>query len=126
MTFNEKKSIFLQIADKICEDILNGTYKEEQRIPSVRETAVDVEVNSNTVMRTYDYLQGQGIIYCQRGLGYFVSKGAQEAIRNVRKEEFVKETLPEIAHTMRTLGITIEEVSKKSTTFCNFPDSHSV
>lgn len=113
MTFNEKKSIFLQIADKICEDILNGTYKEEQRIPSVRETAVDVEVNSNTVMRTYDYLQGQGIIYCQRGLGYFVSKGAQEAIRNVRKEEFVKETLPEIAHTMKTLGITIEEVSEK-------------
>ena len=108
MTFNEKKSIYLQIADKICESILTGEYKEEGRIPSVRETAAEVEVNSNTVMRTYDYLQGQEIIYTQRG--YFVSKGAQKAIKQMRKNEFVKETLPDIAHTMKTLGMTPEEV----------------
>lgn len=110
MTFNEKKSIYLQIADKICENILTGMYKEDGRIPSVRETAAEVEVNSNTVMRTYDYLQGQEIIYTQRGLGYFVSKGAQNAIKEMRKNEFVKETLPEIAHTMKALGMTPEEV----------------
>ena len=110
MTFNEKKSIYLQIADKICEEILTGEYREDGRIPSVRETAAEVEVNSNTVMRTYDYLQGLEIIYTQRGLGYFVSKGAPNAIKEMRKNEFVKETLPEIAHTMKTLGMTPEEV----------------
>ncbi len=110
MTFNEKKSIYLQIADKICESILTGEYKEEGRIPSVRETAAEVEVNSNTVMRTYDYLQGQEIIYTQRGLGYFVSKGAQKAIKQMRKNEFVKETLPDIVHTMQTLDMSVEEV----------------
>ena len=49
--------------------------QEEERILSVREYAATVEVNANTVVRTYDYLQGQEIIYNKRGIGYFVSAG---------------------------------------------------
>ena len=59
MKFKESKSIYLQIADRICDEILQGQYTEEERIPSVREYAATVEVNANTVVRTYDYLQGQ-------------------------------------------------------------------
>lgn len=52
MKFKESKSIYLQIADRINDEILQGQYAEEGRIPSVREYAATVEVNANTVVRT--------------------------------------------------------------------------
>ncbi len=63
MNFKENKAIYLQIADRICDEILLDKYKEEERIPSVREYATIVEVNFNTIMRTFDYLQSMEIIY---------------------------------------------------------------
>ena len=89
MKFKESKSIYLQIADRINDEILQGQYAEEGRIPSVREYAATVEVNANTVVRTYDYLQGQEIIYNKRGIGYFVATGARELIHSLRKNTFL-------------------------------------
>lgn len=111
MNFNGKKAIYLQIADMICDQILLGQYEEEGRVPSVRETAAQVEVNSNTVMRSYDWLQSQQIIYTKRGLGFYVSPGAKQTIHQIRKEEFVQESVPEIVRTMQTLGITVSELT---------------
>lgn len=91
MNFKESKAIYLQIADRICDEVLLGQYQEEERIPSVREYAAVVEVNANTVMRSYDYLQTQGVIYNKRGIGYFVSVGARKLILSLRKEYFLKE-----------------------------------
>lgn len=85
MNFKESKAIYLQIADRICDEVLLGQYQEEERIPSVREYAAVVEVNANTVMRSYDYLQTQGVIYNKRGIGYFVSVGARKLILSLRK-----------------------------------------
>ena len=79
MKFKESKSIYLQIADRIMDEILRMVYPEEGRVPSVREYAAMVEVNANTVVRSYDYLQGQEIIYNKRGIGYFVSPGADHS-----------------------------------------------
>ena len=59
MQFKDSQSIYLQIADYVCEKILLGEWKAEERIPSVRELAVQLEVNPNTVMRTFDFLQQQ-------------------------------------------------------------------
>ncbi len=112
MTFNGKKAIYLQIADLICDNILLGKSGVEERIPSVRETAADVEVNSNTVMRSYDWLQNHEIIYTKRGLGYFVCPDAKDNIMKMRKEEFFEESVPELIKTMQTLGITTEELTK--------------
>ena len=111
MLFNGKKAIYLQIADMICDQILLGQYEEEGRVPSVRETAAQVEVNSNTVMRSYDWLQNQQIIYTKRGLGFYVNPGAKQTIHQIRKEEFVQESVPEIVRTMQTLGITVSELT---------------
>ena len=94
MKFKESKSIYLQIADRICDEILLGKYQEEERIPSVREYAVTVEVNANTIVRSFDYLQGQNIIYNKRGLGYFVAQGGRERILELRKDVFMREELP--------------------------------
>ena len=77
---------------------------EEGRIPSVREYAATVEVNANTVVRTYDYLQGQEIIYNKRGIGYFVSAGAKDRIITLRKDIFLHEELPEFFQTSECIG----------------------
>ena len=63
MDFNNKKSIFLQIADYFYEKILLRKMNDNDRIASVREMAVALEVNPNTVMRTYQHLQELHIIY---------------------------------------------------------------
>ena len=105
MKFKESKSIYLQIADRICDEILQGQYMEEERIPSVREYAATVEVNANTVVRTYDYLQGQGI-------GYFVSAGAKDRIIALRKNTFLHEDLPEFFRQVKTLDIPMKEIEK--------------
>ena len=112
MKFKESKPIYLQIADRICDEILQGQYQEEERIPSVREYAATVEVNANTVVRSFDYLQGQDIIYNKRGLGYFVSPGGRERILELRKEVFLREELPEFFRQLKMLGIPLSDVEK--------------
>ena len=112
MKLKESKPIYLQIADRICDEILQGQYQEEERIPSVREYAATVEVNANTVVRSFDYLQGQDIIYNKRGLGYFVSPGGRERILELRKEVFLREELPEFFRQLKMLGIPLSDVEK--------------
>lgn len=113
MEFKNHKPIFLQIAEHICDEVLGGRYPEGERLPSVREYAAEVEVNVNTVVRSYDWLSQKDIIFNKRGLGYFVSEGATEKIRQSLRETFFKETLPEIRIQMVNLGISIEEVTKE-------------
>ena len=112
MNFKESKSIYLQIADRICDEILQGQYQEEERIPSVREYAATVEVNANTVVRSFDYLQGQDIIYNKRGLGYFVAQGGRERILELRKAVFLRDELPEFFRQLEMLDIPLSDVEK--------------
>ncbi len=79
MIFEENnKAIYLQIADRICDDIMQGKYDSDNRIPSVREYAASVEVNANTVMRSYERLTSRNLIFNKRGIGFFVSPDAKE------------------------------------------------
>ncbi len=106
MNFKESKAIYLQIADRICDEILLGQYPEEgNRSPSVREYAAIVEVNANTVMRSFDYLRVQNIIYNKRGIGYFVASGAKEAIHSLRKDTFLKEELDYFFRRLRPIRL---------------------
>ena len=110
MNFKENKPIFQQIADRLCEEILQGRYAEETRIPGVRDYASTVEVNVNTIMRSYDYLQSRNIIQNRRGLGYFVSAGAVQLIYSMRRDEFLQESLPSFFHQLRLLRIPMSEI----------------
>ena len=105
MNFKDNNPIYLQIAERICDEILQGRYSEDDRIPSVREYAAMVEVNANTVVRTFDHLQSLEVIYNKRGLGYFVAKGAVRRITKERKRTFLTEELPELFRKMDTLKI---------------------
>ena len=110
MEFNGNKSIYLQICDAICEQILSGSLKPDERIPSVREYGAEIGVNPNTVMRSYEKLTGEGIIYNRRGIGYFISPDAQKIVMETQKEEFLKNELPQILKRMKLLGIDPKEV----------------
>ena len=110
MIFTNDKPIYIQMADRLCDEILANKYKDDDRIPSVREYAVLLEVNTNTAVKAYDELSRANIIYNKRGLGYFVTPGAKKQILKERKKEFMKERLPELFRQMKLLGITLEDV----------------
>ena len=111
MEFRKQKSIYQQIADRLMDQMLAGTPPADERMPSVRDVAVSLGVNPNTVMRSFDYLQGEGIIYNRRGVGYFVSADAKEKILAIQRREFLEEDLPLIKQKMKLLGIGIEELT---------------
>ena len=71
-------------------------------------------VNPNTVMRTFDYLQGEEIIFNRRGVGYFVAGDAKEKIMALQRKEFLEEELPLIRQKMQLLGISINELENKN------------
>ena len=110
MNFRSNKAIYIQIADLICEKILLKEFKQDERIPSVRELAIDLEVNPNTVMRTYEYLQGLDIITNKRGVGFFVSASGIKTATNYRKSEFMEQELPALFKTMDLLKIELSEL----------------
>lgn len=112
MQFNENKAIYIQIAERIADEIMLGVYKDDGRIPSVREYAARMEVNTNTALRSYAYLEQTGVIYQRRGLGYFTTPEARELIIKHYKEDFFGSFLPEMFSRMDILGIGIEEIEK--------------
>jgi GntR family transcriptional regulator len=112
MNFKDDKAIYLQIADYFYENILIKDMKSNDRIPSVRDLAVETEVNPNTVMRTYQFLQDNNIIYNKRGIGYFISDTAFEITHKMKKEEFITEKLPEFFKTLKNLNISLSEIEK--------------
>lgn len=113
MTFNNDKAIYIQMADRLCDDILAGTYSDDDRVPSVREYAVSLEVNTNTAVKAYDQLARDGIIYNRRGLGYFVTPGARDNIMQARRKAFLDTTLPSLFRDMRLLGIGIDDIVRE-------------
>lgn len=110
MDFDNNKPIFLQIVDGICEKILSGELKAEDRILSVREYGAQIGVNPNTVVRSYEKLTNEGIIYMKRGLGYFVSAEANEIVLEKERREFIENELPKMLKRMKLLNINPEEV----------------
>ena len=112
MEWSETQAIYQQVADHVCEMILRAGWPEQGRIPSVRELAMDLQVNPNTVNKGYAYLQERGIIHNQRGIGYFVSDGAVARTRELKRADFVAEELPRVFKTMSLIGMDMGELGR--------------
>lgn len=108
MQFSEDKPIWRQIYELIAMRILSGEWLEGERIVSVRELAAEVGVNPNTVMRSYEKLDGDGVIFNRRGIGYFVAEGAKEHIKQLERQKFIDEELPKLRDRLELLGLHIE------------------
>ncbi len=110
MEFNAHKPIYLQICSQLYEQILRGDLKADDRIPSVRDYGIQLGVNPNTIMRSYEHMTNAGIIYNKRGIGYFIAPEAKDIVLRQMRDEFLTKELPEVVRKMKLLGISIEEV----------------
>lgn len=110
MEFDNNKPIYIQIADNICEKILSGVLKQGERIPSVREWGANIGVNPNTVSRSYELLSERGVIFNQRGIGFFVSGNAVDVIRMEERRKFMEEELPAFLKRAELLGVNLMDI----------------
>jgi DNA-binding transcriptional regulator YhcF (GntR family) len=121
MEFRNHQAIYLQIVDYICEQVLLKKWIAEDRIPSIRDFAVDLQVNPNTVQRSYDFLQELGVIANKRGIGIFVEKDAVRKVVAYKKNEFTKRELPVVFKNMYLLKMGMKEFE---TLFNNYMKSN--
>jgi GntR family transcriptional regulator len=112
MEFRDKQAIYLQIAEYVCEQILLNKWHVGEKVVSIRELAIAIEVNPNTVQRAYDFLQQREIITNRRGIGYFVEADALERILNFRKEQFIQYELPFFFRNLYLLKMDFKEVKQ--------------
>ena len=112
MEFHSHKAIFEQIADLMMDGILQKKWNINERIPSVREFAASLEVNPNTVMRAYSFLQDQEIIANKRGIGFFVLADSIDKILELKKKEFIRKDVPLISKSMKLLNLSFDELKQ--------------
>ena len=113
MNFRDQQAIYLQIADYVCENILLKKWPAGEKLISIRDLAVEIQVNPNTVQRAYDFLQQKDIISNRRGVGYFIESDAEKKIKTYRKEIFLANELPQLFKNMFLLGISLKEMEIK-------------
>ncbi|MBD5253187.1 MAG: GntR family transcriptional regulator [Barnesiella sp.] len=110
MDFNNRKPIYRQIVDYCFTLILSGEWKPELRVPSVRELAATLAVNSHTVLKAYEFLQDEQIIFPKRGMGFFLAADAAERVNEARRADFYDTTLMELFKEMELLDISIDDI----------------
>ena len=110
MEFKDNPAIYIQIAEYVCEQILLKKWKLGDKITSIRDLAVQMEVNHNTVQRAYDLLQQQNIIANKRGIGYFIEDDAMERILGFRREQFIENELPVFMRNIYLLKLDFSDI----------------
>jgi GntR family transcriptional regulator len=110
MEFRDNQAVYLQIVDYVCEQILIKNWKAEEKIISIRDLAIELQVTPNTVQRSYDFIQQMDIITNQRGVGFFVEKDAIKKILIYKRNEFVSKELPVVFKNMHLLKIDLKEI----------------
>ncbi len=121
MEFRENQAIYLQIVEYIAEQILLKKWNPGDRIKSIRELAVAMEVTPNTAQRAFDFLQQREVIANKRGIGYFVEEEAVKRIIAFRREQFIEQELPLFFKNMYLLKLDFKEIEKL---FREFVDTH--
>ncbi len=110
MDFRQNQPIYLQIAEYVCEQILLKKWLLGDKILSIRDIAIALEVNPNTVQRAYDFLQQQEIIVNRRGVGYFTQEDAMEKILAFRRAQFMENELPVFLRNMYLLKVDMKDL----------------
>lgn len=111
LEFDDKMPIYLQIMDRIKMDIVTEKLKAKDKLPSVREMAMTLKVNPNTLQRAYQELERLGIVYTQRGMGTFV--GEKHNMVDELKEEMAKEVMDSFMLGMKRLGFREDEIMER-------------
>jgi GntR family transcriptional regulator len=108
--WNDDQPIYRQLQERMLGFILDGTFEEAQAIPSVRTLAAEYQVNHLTVSKACQALVDDGLIEKRRGLGMFVTPGAQKMILELEKKQFLTVELPRLIQRIQQLGISTSEL----------------
>ena len=108
--FDNERPIYIQLVELIRIQIVSGKFKKGERIPSVRELALMMKVNPNTMQKALNELENQKLIYTERTNGKFVTED-EKLIENVKKE-LAKEKVNNYLDSMNSIGISFEESLK--------------
>lgn len=109
-SFNDGQPIFQQIAEMIEDDILNGTYQENDKIYSIAQLSSTFKINPATAVKGVSLLVNEDILYKKRGLGMFVSTNAKKIIMSKRRDRFLNELMFEFLDQAEKIGLTDEDV----------------
>ncbi|GIO13284.1 GntR family transcriptional regulator [Cohnella xylanilytica] len=107
---DDSRPIFMQIAEKIENDIIERTLPEESQVPSTNQFAAFYQINPATAAKGVNLLVDEGILYKKRGIGMFVKEGARAALIEKRKEQFYDQFVIAMLREAEKLGITREEL----------------
>jgi len=110
--WDDNQPIYWQLRDHTVSAILDGTLKEGESLPSVRQVAVDFQINPLTVSKAYQSLVDDGLVEKRRGVGMFVVEGARERLLASEREHFLKEEWPRIAARIRKLELNPDELAQ--------------
>ncbi len=108
---DDSRPIFMQIAEKIEDDIIEGDLPEESQVPSTNQFAALYRINPATAAKGVNLLVDEGILYKKRGVGMFVKTGAREVLREKRKEQFYEQYVVSMIREAEKLGITTEQLT---------------
>jgi DNA-binding transcriptional regulator YhcF (GntR family) len=108
---DDSRPIFVQIAEQIENDIIAGVMSEEGQVPSTTEFAAFYRINPATALKGVNLLVDEGILYKKRGIGMFVSPGAQDALVTKRREQFADEYVRPLLTEAAKLGITPDSLA---------------
>lgn len=108
--WDDNQPIYWQLREKTVAAILDGTLSEEQPLPSVRQVAVDFQINPLTVSKAYQSLVDDDLVEKRRGVGMFVRSGARKQLLASERERFLTEEWPRLAHRIKGLGLSIEDL----------------
>ncbi|ANA82811.1 GntR family transcriptional regulator [Paenibacillus glucanolyticus] len=109
---DDSRPIFMQIADKIEDDIIEARLPEETQVPSTNQFAAFYQINPATAAKGVNLLVDQGILYKKRGIGMFVASGARERLMEKRKTEFYEQYVVAMVKEAAKLGITKDQLSE--------------
>ena len=109
-TWDDNQPIYWQLREHTVSAILDGTLKEGEPLPSVRQVAVDFQINPLTVSKAYQSLADDELVKKQRGVGMFVVEGARDRLMQSEREHFLAEEWPRIAKRIQKLGLDREEL----------------
>jgi GntR family transcriptional regulator len=109
-TWRDDQPIWRQIKDRVLSAIIDGGIKEGEPLPSVRQVALDLQVNPLTVSKAYQELADEGLVERRRGLGMFVIEGARQGLTASERTVFLKEEWPIVVARIKRLNLSAREL----------------
>lgn len=108
--FDQDKPIYIQVREKIEDQIINYQLKEGEQAPSTNQLVNFYKINHATVSKGVNQLVDEGILYKKRGIGMFVAEGAREKLVQKRKRTFIEDYIVNLVQEAEKLGITEKEI----------------